>query len=85
MLDKLTVADLLNNETSPITQFDHVWYSIPHCHPNILIIGLSYANILEKNVYTFIFGIWSSTDMTNSQLQLRKWQKYKSLFNTQYI
>ena len=45
MLDKITEADLLNNEINPITQFDHTWYSIPHCHYNILIIGLSYANI----------------------------------------
>ena len=40
MLDKITVANLLNNEINPMTQFDPVWYRIPHCHHNILIIGV---------------------------------------------
>ena len=54
MLDKITVTDLLNNEINPITQFDDAWYSIPYCHHNILIYGLSFANILEK-MFTLYF------------------------------
>ena len=57
MLDKITVADLLNNEINPITQFGHVSYSVPHCDHNILIIDLTYANILEKMFTLYIWYI----------------------------
>ena len=56
MLDKIAVTDWLNNEINPITQFGHFWCSIRHFHHNILIIGLSYANIYEK-IFTLLFFI----------------------------